>query len=188
MFTLISNSTQDGWVLEASENSNTGGSSNNSGTTFWLGDNAANRQYRAILSFGTGALPDNAILVSVTLKIRSAGQTGSNPFGTLGNIAVDIRRGRFNNNVALENADFQATADKNGAMTITNSPAKGWYSKGLSASNFSLINKTGVTQFRLRFGRDDNNNHAADALKFYSGNFTTTPSYRPTLIIQYRLP
>jgi hypothetical protein len=44
-----------------------------------------------------------------------------------------------------------------------------------------------VTQFRLRFAKDDNNNHVADYLIFYSGN-ATTASARPTLIIKYRIP
>jgi hypothetical protein len=33
----------------------------------------------------------------------------------------------------------------------------------------------------------DNNNHAADAMKFFSGNYATV-SARPTLIIQYYVP
>jgi len=39
----------DGWVLESAENSNAGGTLNSTATTFNLGDNAANKQYRAIL-------------------------------------------------------------------------------------------------------------------------------------------
>jgi hypothetical protein len=64
----------------------------------------------------------------------------------------------------------------------------GWYSKALSSSNFVYINLTGLTQFRLRFATDDNNNLVADYLMFYSGNYTTTPSYRPVLVIKYHLP
>jgi hypothetical protein len=51
---------------------------------------------------------------------------------------------------------------------------------------FKYINRTGVTQFRLRFALDDNNNGTADYLLFYSGNAAT--SKRPTLVIKYYAP
>ena len=49
------------------------------------------------------------------------------------------------------------------------------------------MNKTGTTQFRLRFLTDDNNDNAADYMKFFSGNYATA-SARPTLIIEYYVP
>ena len=186
--TFVSVAAQDGWILESGETTNTGGSINAAATTFRLGDDASKRQYRSILSFGTGSLPDNAVLTSVTLKIRKAGQAGANPFGTLGNIVVDIRKGAFNSNAALESADFQAGASKNIALSIVNNPVNGWYSRGLSSANFGYINLAGVTQMRLRFALDDNNNLVADYLTFYSGDFSTTPANRPVLVIKYHLP
>jgi len=57
----------------------------------------------------------------------------------------------------------------------------------LNSTARPYINKTGSTQFRLRFKLDDNDDMGADYMKFYSGNFTTTSS-RPLLIIQYYLP
>ena len=185
--TFRSTGAEDGWVLESGEATNTGGSLNATATTFRLGDDANNRQFRAILSFDTSGLPDNAVISSVVLKIKKQGLAGSNPFSSLGNISVDLRNGAFNNNPALETADFQAPADQSAAMTITNNPSSGWYSRSLSASYFNLISLTGTTQFRLRFATDDNNNHVADYLLFYSGNFSTSTN-RPTLVIKYSLP
>lgn len=49
------------------------------------------------------------------------------------------------------------------------------------------INKTGTTQFRLRFKLDDDNDNLADYMKFFSGNYTTSTSC-PLLIIQYYVP
>ena len=165
------------------------GASLDSGTTiFRVGDDAADRQYRAILSFSTGGLPDNAIILSVQLEIRRAGLTGTDPFGTLGDVFVDVRKGSFNNNVTLEKSDFQAGASRNAAITITNNPVSNVYSGSMGSAYFGNINLTGPTQFRLRFAKDDNDNRVADFLKFYSGNFTTTGRYRPRLIITYRLP
>ncbi len=184
---LPSSATYDGWVLESGENTNIGGSLNSTGTTFNLGDDAAKRQYRAILSFNA-LLPSSATIASVTLRIKKAGQVGANPFSTLMNIVVDIRKGAFRNNKALQIGDFQAAASKNAVLTFTNAPlAGGWYSKALAAANFGYINKLGVTQFRLRFTKDDNNNLIANYLKFYSGNYGTASS-RPVLVIQYYVP
>ena len=44
----------------------------------------------------------------------------------------------------------------------------------------------GVTQFRLRFSKDDNNDFGTDFLKLYSGNALETD--RPQLIIEYYVP
>ena len=65
------------------------------------------------------------------------------------------------------------------------------YTVNLGSSAYPYINKLatngGVTQLRLRFKLDDNNNAIANFISFYSGNFATTAN-RPTLIITYHLP
>jgi len=45
---------------------------------------------------------------------------------------------------------------------------------------------TGITQFRLRFGKDDNNDYGVDFLNIYSGNADI--SNRPQLVIKYYMP
>ena len=177
---------QDGWILESTETSGAGGSMDSTQATFALGDDDADRQGLSILSFNTGSLPDTAVIASVILKIKKAGVVGTNPFRTHGNILVDIRRGAFNNNAALQLQDFQATANKKGALVITNNPVDGWYSRTMGSTNFIYINKRGVTQFRLKFAKDDNDDMGLDYIKFYSGNSTT--ANRPQLIIQYYTP
>jgi hypothetical protein len=167
--TLKSTAAYDGWILESSETSNKGGTLNSSATTFNLGDDAAKKQYRSILSFNT-ALPANAAITKVTLKIKKQGQIGLNPFATLGNILVDIKKGAFSNNNALQLGDFNVAASKSSIGTIRNTPVSNWYSVNLLNTSFSFINKAGVTQLRLRFAKDDNNNKVADYLKFFSGN------------------
>jgi len=185
---IVSNATQDGWILESTAASNAGKTKDAAGTMFFLGDNAGNKQYRSILSFNTAVLPDNAVLSSVTLKMRRAGRVGAVPFATLGDILVDINTGAFGTKAGLQSADFQAAASKEAVLTFTNTPVNGWYSTTMNSADFSYINLTGVTQFRLRFAIQDNNNRAADYLKFYSGNFTSTPTYRPKLVVVYTLP
>jgi hypothetical protein len=48
-----------------------------------------------------------------------------------------------------------------------------------------LATNSGLTQFRLRFKLDDNNNAIANTISFFSGNSATN---KPTLTIQYFVP
>ncbi len=65
------------------------------------------------------------------------------------------------------------------------------YTISLPNTAYPYINKLatngGLTQFRLRFKLDDNNNAIANFISFYSGNYVTA-AYRPTLIITYHIP
>jgi len=176
---------QDGWILESSESSGIGGSMNSADTTFRLGDDAQDRQYRAILSFNTSSLPDNAIVVTAMLKIRAVGLVGTEPFSTHGLLRVDARSGAFGNNPALQATDFQAAATKLNVMTFNKVAVNRWHNALIGSANFSLLNLSGFTQFRLRFGRDDNDDLGADYRTFYSGNLANKPSlwityYQPT--------
>jgi hypothetical protein len=184
--TAVSIPGQDGWVLESTETSNTGGTLNTGAKVLRIGDNAANRQYRAILSFDTAPLPDNAVITSATLRFKYAGKTGTLPFGTHGNLLADIRNGAFGGDPALQLKDFNAKAGKNGVLSFDNTTVNQWYSKALAAANLGYIKKTGVTQFRLRFKLDDNDNLLADFVKIYSGNAGATN--RPQLIVEYYVP
>jgi hypothetical protein len=185
---ITSTAANDGWILELSETSNKGGSINSTTTTFRLGDNAAKKQYRSILSFATGDLPDDAVITKVTLKVRKQGIIGGgNPVTAFQGFMVDIKKGYFGTS-ALQTTDFQTAASK------TYGPFKpalsgGWYSINLTGGK-SYINKlsssAGLTQIRLRFKLDDNNNTTANYLSLYSGNAGS--SYRPQLVIEYYVP
>jgi CSLREA domain-containing protein len=191
IYTIIKGTTfssiapNDGWVLEKSETSNQGGTKNTNGL-LRIGDDAKNRQYRLLLYFDTSSLPNNAIISRVTLKIKQAGIAGANPFTTHGELFADMAKGFFGKS-ALENADFQARGVPRpnvGRFT----PVAGeldWYQLVLSPANFQYINLNGVTQFRLRFAKDDDNDKKADFITFYSGDDATSP---PQLIVEYTTP
>ena len=139
------------------------------------------------MSFWFG-LPDNAVITKATLKIKRQGIGGTNPFNTHMGLKVDIRKPYFGAAAGLAISDFQAGANSNAAATFSKTPAAGaWYSSVLSSTAYPCINRTGTTQFRLRFAKDDNDDMAADYLKFYSGNAPTV-SYRPVLVIEYYVP
>jgi ELWxxDGT repeat protein len=178
----------EGWLLESSENSSIGGGINNSAAVLNLGDDSLNRQYRSILSFDTSTLPDNAMVLGVTLKIRRQGLVGTNPFTTHGNILVDIMKGAFSGNLALQASDFQAAPSKVGVGVIRNRPdPNNWFTSNLAKTAFAWVNRKGVTQLRLRFSKDDNNDNSADFLKFYSANSLNYTDY-PLLEVKYYIP
>ena len=160
-------------------------------TSFRLGDDAGRKQYRAILSFTTGALPDNAVITAATLQLRRQSITGGgNPFVTFQGLYIDVRKGFFGTTANLQAADFQAGASKSGLGPFIPAPAGTLYAVNLASAR-PYINKLatsgGVTQLRLRFKLDDNNNAAANFISFFSGNFATVGN-RPALIITYYQP
>jgi hypothetical protein len=180
---------QDGWVLESSHTSIRGGKTGATSSTLRLGDDASKKQYRGVLSFATSGIPDGAVITGVTLKVRKQGVTGGgDPVAKFNGFMVDVKKGYFGTSSALQTGDFQAAASK-GYGPFTPSLVGGWYSIDLTGAK-SNINKlsshSGLTQIRLRFKLDDNNNKKADYLSLYSGNAST--SSRPQLIVTYYLP
>jgi len=176
----------DGLVLEKAESSNKGGSFDNAAITFNLGDNAADKQYRAILDFDTSSLPDNAVITRVTLKIMKQGMAGANPFSTHGALRVDIRNAFFGSSAALQANDFEAGASQGSVGHFGATPSGNWYSALLGNAGQAFVNTAGITQFRLRFTKDDNDDNGADYVKIYSGN--AGDANRPQLIISYYIP
>ncbi len=83
--------------------------------------------------------------------------------------------------------DFQAAPGRPNVGTFSAVPVSNWYTAVLLSTAYPFINKTGTTQFRLRFLTDDNNDNAADYMKFFSGNYAIAAA-RPTLIITYYIP
>jgi CSLREA domain-containing protein len=177
--------TNDGWILESSETSNTGGAMNSTATTFNLGDDATDKQYRAILHFDTSALPDTAVVTTMTLKIKQQGAvTGISPF-TFASLYVDMRNPAFGGS-ALELADFNFAAKKVKSAVFNPNAVSGWFSASFNNGGKLYVNRTGVSQLRLYFSVDDNNNNIADFIKFASGN--APAGDRPKLLITYYVP
>jgi hypothetical protein len=183
--TFTSAATNDGWTLESSEYSSRANARSASGNLL-VGDNAKNRQYRSLLYFDTSGLPEDKLILSVTLKIMQAGITGTDPFTTHGPLFAEMKNNFFGKS-PLENTDFQAVAyPKRSVGTFAPvSGEPGWYQLVLNPANFKYVNLKGVTQFRIRFTKDDDNDKIADFISFYSGDDPTNP---PELIIKYTTP
>jgi hypothetical protein len=182
---------QDGWLLESTETSNQGGSIDAAAISFKLGDGVSRQQYRAVLSFNTSSLPDTAVVTAATLTLHRQSITGGgDPFNIFQGLFVDVRKGFFGTAASLQAADFQAAASKS-AGPFNPTPVGTLYTINLPSTAYASINKLGtnggVTQLRLRFKLDDNNNAFANFISFFSGDYAAV-GYRPALVIQYYLP
>jgi hypothetical protein len=187
--TLTSIAALDGWLLESGETSNKGKTLNKTASTFFLGDDAQKKQYRSVLSFTTKDLPDNAVITKITLKVKKQGVLGGgNPVNAFQGFLLDIKEGYFGLAAGLQASDFQSKGDQSYGP-FKPALASGWYTFDLTPARDyinMLSTNGGVTQVRLRFKLDDNNNAKANYLSLYSGNATTAS--RPQLIIEYYVP
>ncbi|MCB0118588.1 MAG: hypothetical protein KDD72_06135 [Anaerolineales bacterium] len=189
---FYSDGADDGWILESKETSNRGGTVNSRSATLRVGDNAQDNQYRSILQFPTESMPDNAVIKQAILTLQLETIVGKNPFVSHRYIWIDIREGAFGSFGpfqigSLQNSDFQASASLYSAGIILDNPVGGWYWSNLDARSFPFINLQGVTQFRLGFLVDDDDNRRDDYLSFFSGDYGVLYA-RPQLTIKYYVP
>ncbi|MEI7848786.1 MAG: hypothetical protein WCK35_23495, partial [Chloroflexota bacterium] len=182
---FVSNGASDGYLLESTETSSVAGWLNLTGPSLNLGDDFKNRQLLSILSFPTATLPDKAVVLSATLKIRKQSGLGLNPIGPLGQLMVEISKPYFGASPNLQLDDFSASGLPAGLVGAT--PVAGLYTAKISNTVLKQINLLGWTQLRLRFQKDDNNDLKPNQLLFFSGN-TPTTAYRPVLEIIYYTP
>jgi Big-like domain-containing protein/peptidase M28-like protein len=187
--TFTSLAAQDGWVLESSETSNVGGSLDATATTtsaLRVGDDSKNKQYEAVVSFDTSAIPDGATILSATLRLRRGTVSGTNPFTTHGTCWADVQGGSgFAGSTALQTGDFQAAATAVQVASLSNAAANGDWSEGsLNAAGLAAIDKAGTTQLRVYFALDDDNDRSADYIGYYSGEASS--ANRPQLEVTYQ--
>ena len=126
------------------------------------------------------------MVVSAQLQIRRQSFFGTDPFGTHGPLVSEIRSGTFNDGAALQIDDFSAPASPNAVRDQFAPLTFSWYTTQLNTANLMLINKTGLTQFRVSFTKDDNDDLGSDYVKFFSGN--SISGNQPQLIIKYYVP
>lgn len=185
--TFRSQGTKDGWVLETAENDDKGGNKNAGAGTIRVGDDAADRQYRSILSFDSAGLPDAAVVEQITLRIKDTGPLGGDlsSFG-LGSLWGYFKNPKIGTQPSLQSGDFQADVPT-AFETFADASVDGWYvCVSFDDSTFGELNHKGLTQFRLEFAMGDNDNAAADILQVFSGD--ALKAKRPQLIVQYYVP
>ncbi len=173
---------EDGEVTESSETSGVGGSHNVAATVIRPGDLNTRCQRIGLLSFDTSTLPDNAEIVSATIRMRRSA-IDNNP-QSLGDLVADINSPYFGGSTSVEEGDFQSVADATAVAIMSFPGSNGTWSEGsVAAEGLYYLNKTGRTQFRIRFIIDDNDNSLTDDLRFNSGN--DSAAYQPQLVVNY---
>ncbi len=187
--TFTSIAAHDGYLLESSEISSVAGSlaAGDSGAqALRAGDDALDRQWRSILSFDTSSIPDFAPIIAASVQLATGSVVGG-PTLSLSTLYVDQRSGFFGSSSGLELEDFSAPQTVLNAAPLyrVGSSTLSWRTGKLGSAGLSAINRTGLTQFRLRYFRDDDDNLTPDFLGFFSGDATTAVS-RPRLVVVYQ--
>lgn len=175
----------DGWILESSEGSGTGGvldATSTGGKGLRVGDHSRGRQLVSLVSFDTSPLPDCAEMVSARLELTRNGNSGANPFKSLGDMLVDVHPGVIGSNANLQGGDFEADVDYQEAA------ATGDQGGNLHVFKIDLdpdmLNVEGLTQMRLRFEKKHNGNNRADYVGFY-GAESASNHRNPKLVVSF---
>ncbi|MFC7549680.1 PHB depolymerase family esterase [Plantactinospora sp. GCM10030261] len=107
---------------------------------------------RAVLSFDTSALPDNAVInrayLTVTLN-SSYGNPWANPAGN--QLLVEVQTGCLGPSCDIETADWSAAVTQPGVGQIAQWASGTTRSTNWSSAGLSAINRIGKTQVKLRF-------------------------------------
>ncbi len=189
---------EDGTVFESAEESNVGGSiltAADLGGLVEFGDTSTDLQVKAILSFDTSLLPDDAEVIDAILRVQLAHvEDGDgddrNPMVSLAPCKIDVKLGAFGSSAVLEPMDFEAPASASAVSPFGYASLSGEWSEAnlLYDANPNLppphrVNETGLTQIRIFCTVGDDDDARDDLMQYFAGN--TPPSHRPQLIVTY---
>jgi lysophospholipase L1-like esterase len=143
--------------------------------------------YRNIISFATGGLPDNAVINRASIFLTRSGTTLIGLPRPLDEMVcqLDIKKGNFGNQAALETIDHSATASAtNIGCFVSSASTNGAKLRiDINSSALTFINTQGNTQFRF-FINESLTGTVYTA--FYDGDAAT--ANKPLLEISYSLP
>lgn len=181
---------QTGFVTESFETSEVGGAANSTSTVFNVGDTALNQQTIGILSFNTGSVGIDPSDYIQRAELRLSRASARGDVSDLGGLVVDMRclswsQPFFGLSPAVEPADFQADVLPVPVAVVGQVGSSFDFSAELDAVGRENINRDGVTQMKLRFELDDNDNSRADNIGFFSAN-ASVAARRPVLLLWIR--
>jgi pimeloyl-ACP methyl ester carboxylesterase len=113
------------------------------------GTATAHGDSRAILQFDTSSLPDNAAIGHACLEVAFHAKSGD-PWAGGRTVHVDVQSGTFGASHALHGDDWGAGASAEGVAQIGKFSSGTCKSSDFSQAGLGAINRTGVTQIRLR--------------------------------------
>jgi len=105
---------------------------------------------RPILHFDTASIPDNATITTAWLRVEHFSGWGD-PWAGGNMLVVDIRTGYFGSSLSLQTDDWDDPATASAVATIDEFASGTNDSSGFSQEGLDAINRTGITQIRLRF-------------------------------------
>lgn len=124
-----------------------------------LGRGTDGKANRAVLSFDTATLPDNATITAATLILTHRGASGdpwANPAGN--SLLIDVRSDCFGS-CTLEATDFSAAASQSAVANVPRFTSGTQSALPFSAAGLGAISKTTRTQLRLRFAQQPGSTH-----------------------------
>lgn len=141
-----------------------------------------------ILTFNTEAIPDNVTVTGARLFLTRSSISGQNPVSVYGTTAfeLDIKNGFFGLSDTIESIDFSTSADAvNTACAIGTATDNGFKIRFEIPDTLALqyINKTGLTQFRLRVNAYDA--VANNVINFF--NSSAEEVNKPVLDVKYSI-
>jgi hypothetical protein len=175
---------QDGYVRESGDDTELGGAA--FASPLRLGDDAANREFRAIASFSTGApVPDAAHVCSGFLQIWSTTLPVGTPqnLGPLYAVAPTPLGSAFSGNPSLQVVDFQAASTPESSAPVLEQllPWNTWTGQ----LDGAWVNRTGTTQIRIQIA-DDDEDAGNDYYNVQSGEFSGDAVFKPRLRVVYQ--
>ncbi|MEV6084594.1 extracellular catalytic domain type 1 short-chain-length polyhydroxyalkanoate depolymerase [Streptomyces parvulus] len=149
--TVANDDARDGYVKAGADGSGAATGTLESVYGLGVGRGADGRHNRAVLSFDTSSLPDDAVVESVRLSLTHASGSGD-PWGSpAGNaLTVDARSGCFGA-CAIEPADWSAPATASAVATVPRFSSGTVSSAEFSGAGLAAVDRAGTTQLRLRF-------------------------------------
>ena len=115
-----------------------------------LGVSSDGRINRAILHFDTALIPDNATLTRAFLQVKYFSGSGD-PWEGENQLVVDVNKGYFGSSLSLQTDDWDEAATAEAVATIEQFAGGTKNSSDFNQTGLNAINKTGITQVRLRF-------------------------------------
>ncbi|GHB55504.1 hypothetical protein GCM10010347_26830 [Streptomyces cirratus] len=174
--TLASTDSQDGYVKASADGSGAVVGTLEGAYGLAVGRGSDGRFNRALLSFDTSRIPAGKEIVRAYVTVTRAGGAGDPWSSPPGNVmAVDVRRGCFGG-CAVEAGDWAAEATAAEAARMTSFASGDGTSTDLSAAGLAAIDRSGMTQVRLRFRQAQ----TSAAYVFLA------PAARATLTVEYR--
>ena len=137
----------DGYVK-----ANADGSSPAVGTysTLAIGRGSDGKYNRAILSFDTSSLPDNATITRAYIVVTYSSRSGD-PWANGNSLVIDVKTGYFGSASTTETSDWAASPTASAVASIASFTSGTKQSTDFNSAGLSAINKTGKTQLKLRF-------------------------------------